>query len=181
METRKDKEIPMITKKRSMWIVFAVGVIAAVLSGCAGTPAPSGGTTLEQGIAQIAEAIGDALPSGCRVAVVGFTSPSARLSDYTLDEMQGALQNSRHLILTERAKLDAVRKEQGFQFSGEVDEESAVLLGKFLGAQVVVIGTITVLGGDNCRLRFTAIDVETAVRKASSAATVRVDPVWGLR
>ncbi|MDR0638988.1 MAG: CsgG/HfaB family protein [Spirochaetaceae bacterium] len=162
-------------------IAALLAALALTLSACAGTPASSGkGLSLEEGIAQIARAIGDALPSGCRVAVVGFASPVARFSDYVLDEMQGALQNSRHLTLTERVRLDAVRKEQGFQFSGEVDEASAVMLGKFLGAQIVVIGNITPLGGNTARLRFTAIDVETAVRKASPAATVRVDPVWGL-
>lgn len=162
-------------------IALLAALALTVLSGCAGTPAPSGdGLTLEEGVAQIARGIGDALPPGCRVAVVGFTSPSVRFSDYVLEELQGALQNSRRLTLTERANLDAVRKEQGFQFSGEVDEETAVLLGKFLGAQVVVIGSLTPLGGNSGRLRFTAIDVETAVRKASPAATVRIDPVWGL-
>jgi hypothetical protein len=76
----------------------------------------------------------------------------------------------------ERAQLDAVRRELGLQYSGDVDDASAVSLGKFLGAQAVITGSLTPLGGDNCRVRFTAIDVETAVRKASHAVTVRVEP-----
>jgi curli biogenesis system outer membrane secretion channel CsgG len=164
--------------------VFLAVLAAAALSGCAGTPetkaALSAVPALEQGIGQIAQGIGDALPAGCRVAVVGFTSPSARFSDYVLDEMQGSLQNSRHLTVADRANLDALRQELGLQYSGEVDEASAVSLGKFLGAEIVIIGNLTVLGGNTSRIRFTAIDVETAVRKASPAATVRIDPVWGI-
>jgi curli biogenesis system outer membrane secretion channel CsgG len=188
-----DYKETMMMKKRCIRAVFAVMAITAAvaaLAGCAGTPPPTAtgtasrtdGLSLEEGIIQIARDIGDALPDGCRVAVVGFNSPSERFSGYVLDAMQGALQTSRHLTVTERASLDALRQEQRFQFSGEVDEETAVSLGKFLGAEVVVIGSLTVLGGTtrSARVRFTAIDVEKAVRKASPAATVQLDPVWGI-
>jgi curli biogenesis system outer membrane secretion channel CsgG len=161
-------------------LLAALTIAAAFLPACAGTPAGTDGLSLEQGIAQIAGDIAGALPPECRVAVVGFTSPSARFSDYALDEMQGALQTGRRLTVTDRANLDALRQELGFQFSGEVDEASAVSLGKFLGAEVVIIGSLTVLGGNTGRVRFTAIDVETAVRKASPAATVRLESVWNL-
>jgi curli biogenesis system outer membrane secretion channel CsgG len=167
-------------KMRRIQMFLAALAAAGLLSGCAGSPAGTDRLSLEQGIARIARDIGDALPAGCRVAVVGFTSPSARFNNYVLDELQGALQNSRHLTVTDRANLDALRQELGLQYSGEVDEASAVSLGKFLGAQIVVIGNLTVLGGNTGRIRFTAIDVETAVRKASPAASVRIESVWGL-
>jgi curli biogenesis system outer membrane secretion channel CsgG len=154
----------------------AIVFLAALLSACAGTPAQAGGLSLEEGIAQIARDIAAALPAGSRTAAVACASPSERLSGYTLDELQGALQNSGRLVVVERARLDAVRRELNLQYSGEVDDASAVSLGKFLGAQTVIVGSLTLLGGQNVRVRFTAIDVETAVRKASHAATVRVDP-----
>jgi curli biogenesis system outer membrane secretion channel CsgG len=80
--------------------------------------------------------------------------------------------------VVERSRLDAVRRELNLQYSGEVDDASAASLGKFLGAQAVITGSLTPLGGGKHRVRFTAIDVETAMRKASRAATVRLDPMW---
>jgi curli biogenesis system outer membrane secretion channel CsgG len=162
--------------------VLAIALFAAcATTGGRGTPraAPSAetdGLSLEEGIARIARAIAAALPAGTRVAVVSCASPSERLSGYALDELQGALQNSVQIVVVERAQLDAVRRELNFQYAGEVDEASAVFLGKFLGAQTVIVGSLTPLGGQNVRVRFTAIDVETAVRKASPASTVRLDP-----
>jgi hypothetical protein len=194
------QEENMTMKKRRIPALFAT-LIAVLAAACAtaggGTPytAPpaarqpppgpstgTGGSALEEGIAQIARDIAAALPQGSRVAAVAFASPSERFSGYALDELQGALQNSgRRLVLVERAQLDAVRAELNLQFSGEADEASAVSLGKFLGAQAVIVGGLTLLGGENCRVRFTAIDVETAVRKTSHAVTVGVDPAWNLK
>ncbi|MDR1074014.1 MAG: hypothetical protein LBL45_10130 [Treponema sp.] len=74
----------------------------------------------------------------------------------------------------ERSKLELLRNEVDFQMSGEVDDESMVSLGKFLGAHVIVTGRLTDMGGAY-RCRFNAIDVQTAVRTASPAVTLRND------
>jgi curli biogenesis system outer membrane secretion channel CsgG len=46
----------------------------------------------------------------------------------------------------ERKKLDALVQEQAFQSSGHVDPQTAVGIGKMLGAEVIVMGTISKLG-----------------------------------
>lgn len=71
-------------------------------------------------------------------------------------------------------KLELLRNEVTFQMSGEVSEERAVHLGKGLGAQVIVTGSLTDRGGAY-RCRFNAIDGEAAAHKASPAAIVRRD------
>jgi hypothetical protein len=107
--------------------------------------------------------------------VVNFDSPSARFSDYVLDELQGTLTNNRKLIVVDRSQLDLLKNEMDFQVSGDVSDETIVSLGKWLGVQTIVSGGLSDMGGRNYRLRFNAIDVESAVRKASPAVTVRQD------
>jgi tetratricopeptide (TPR) repeat protein len=158
---------------------FIATVLLAALGGCAGTPEAaveeSGeGLSLAEGIAQIAGELEAGLPEGRRVAVVNFESPSAYFSDYVLEELQGILVNRKKLVVTERSQLELLRNELTFQMSGEVSDESAVSIGKWLGAQVIITGDFTGIGGAY-RCRFNAIDIETAVRQVSPAVTVRRD------
>jgi tetratricopeptide (TPR) repeat protein len=162
-------------KKRGILTIFAVVLLAAVvLSACAGTPAGTDGLSLDEGIEQIARGLEDGLPAKSRVAVVNLESPSARFSDYVLQELQGVLVSNERLVVVERANLELLRDEVTFQMSGEVDKETAVTLGRRIGAQIVVAGNFTDVGG-TYRFRFNAIDVETAVRKASPVTNVRRD------
>jgi hypothetical protein len=126
-------------------------------------------------LAQIARSIEAGLPAGTRIAAVNFESPSARFSDYVLEELQGALVNNRKLVVTECSKLELLRNEISFQMSGEVSDESATSLGKWVGAQALITGSLTDIGGGNYRCRFNAIDVETAVQKVSPAVTIARD------
>jgi hypothetical protein len=57
--------------------------------------------------------------------------------------------------------LYTVLREQQFQLSGYVDDDSAVSIGKFLGAQVVVTGGVSGEGAHR-RLVLKAIEVKTA-------------------
>jgi tetratricopeptide (TPR) repeat protein len=155
-------------------LLAALAIAAVLLSACAGTPAQTDGLSLDEGIAQIARSLEEELPAGTRIAVINLESPSARFSDFVLDELQGYLVNGKKLMVTERSKLELMRNEISFQMSGEVSDESAVSIGKFLGAQTLITGSLTGIGG-SYRCRFNALDVETAVRKASPAVTVRRD------
>jgi Flp pilus assembly protein TadD len=171
---------------KRLTILPALALTAALLAfaACAGGPEAgeeerlSGespdGFSLDEGIAQIAQAIEAELPAGTRIAVVNFTSPSAYFSDYVLEELQGYLVNNKRLVVTERSSLELLRNELTFQMSGDVSDETAVSIGKFLGTQALVTGGLTDLGGAY-RFRFNAIDIETAVRQASPAVTVRRD------
>jgi tetratricopeptide (TPR) repeat protein len=167
----------IMMKKRCIQVVPAAMAVMVLLSACAGTPAKTAaedGLSLDEGIAQIARGLEDGLPAGTRVAVVNLESPSAYFSDYVLQELQGVLVSNQRLVVVERAKLELLRNEAQFQMSGEVDGETAVNMGKWLGAQFVVAGNLADLNG-RYRFRFNATDVETAAQKVSPAATVRRD------
>ena len=59
------------------------------------------------------------------------------------------------------SRLDQIRSEQNFQISGDVDDDSAISIGNMLGANIVITGDISSVGGVN-RLVLRALDVRTA-------------------
>ena len=87
-----------------------------------------------------------------RVAVIGFDSTSpgylwsidSELSKAATDLMINALVNTNHFRVFERTKLDAILQEQDFQVtSGRVDPSTAVKIGKMIGVDSIVTGSIT--------------------------------------
>jgi TolB-like protein len=88
-----------------------------------------------------------------------------------LEELSGYLVNSRKLVVVDRNNLNVIRQEEQFQLSGEVSDESAQSIGKKLGAQVVVSGSLSSTG-KVYRFRIRALVVETAVVSASSALNI---------
>jgi hypothetical protein len=73
--------------------------------------------------------------------------------------------------LVDRASLDKIRGEQGFQLSGEVDDNSAKTIGKLLGARAIVTGAFADLG-DVHSLTLKAINIETATIAVSYPADI---------
>ncbi|MDR3019317.1 MAG: CsgG/HfaB family protein, partial [Treponema sp.] len=71
----------------------------------------------------------------------------------------------------DRKDIDKVLAEQNFQMSGHVDDDSALSIGKFLGATVVITGSINVLGAQK-RLVLKALDVQTAEILAMSSVAL---------
>ncbi len=87
-----------------------------------------------------------------RVAVIGFDSTAAgyiwridsELSKAATDLMINALIKTERFRVFERIKLDAILKEQDFQaYSGRVDPSTAVKIGKMLGVDLIVTGSVT--------------------------------------
>jgi tetratricopeptide (TPR) repeat protein len=66
------------------------------------------------------------------------------------------------LRVVERDKIDFILKEIELQQSGSVDIATAVKVGKILGAQLMVFGSITQLDDDNTRMVVRAVKVETS-------------------
>ena len=87
-----------------------------------------------------------------RIAVVGITSTApgyiwssdSPLAQGATDLMVNALLSTNRFRVFERAKLDAILQEQGFQhFSGLVDQTTAVKLGKMIGVDSILTGSLT--------------------------------------
>jgi hypothetical protein len=101
------------------------------------------------------------LPLNAKIAFAAMLSPTENLSNYVIDITVMHLVNTDRFAVIERSELSLLQKEQLYQTSGDVSDETAVSIGHQLGVQVIITGAITETGS-NYSLRLKAIDVETA-------------------
>ena len=146
-----------------------------ILLGCANTGTGINGTilSLQDAIEQSADNIAEELPPNSRIAIVAFASENNNLSDYIMEELAGALLDL-GIEVADRQNLEYVYKELNFQMSGNVSDETAKSIGKFLGADIVITGALTDLDSIY-RYRISAIHVETAIRTSIIRLDVYAD------
>jgi hypothetical protein len=156
--------------------VFSVIPLLMVIMGCASggtfaktTDGVSPGMGLDAAIREAAAQMEAKIPAKTMVALVSVASPSTAFSTQVLTRLESAIVSSGKLVVVDRANLDKVREEQGFQLSGEVDDESAKSIGKLLGAGAIVTGSLADLG-DVYSLTLKAINIETATVAVSYLA-----------
>lgn len=140
----------------------------------AGGLAAQASLPLKQAVQRAAENLEARLKSGTTVALISFASPTEAFSAYVLDELTAALVNRKRLLVVDRKNLDLVRQEQGLGFSGEVDDESAIRVGHFLGAQAIVTGRLNRAGGAY-RMVIQAINAETSAMEVSFSSELAAD------
>ncbi|GHV72254.1 hypothetical protein AGMMS49928_28680 [Spirochaetia bacterium] len=129
----------------------------------------SPGMDLDAAIREAAVQMETKIPAKTMIALVSVASPSTAFSSQVLTRLESAIVSSGKLVVVDRANLDKVREEQGFQLSGEVDDNSAKAIGKLLGAGAIVTGTLTDLG-DVYSLTLKAINIDTALVTVSYLA-----------
>jgi hypothetical protein len=149
--------------------IRAVCAAAIVLFAAVSLPAQP--VSLNDAIKNSSKAVEEALRNQTLVAILNFSSSSESLSNHVIEELMDVLTTDRRLIVVERQKLDLIRNEMAIQLSGDVSDESAQAIGKMLGAQSIISGSLSDTG-DGYRFRLFAINVETAVREASVSLTV---------
>jgi hypothetical protein len=101
------------------------------------------------------------LPLNISIAVLSVSSKDIDMAAFAMDELEFQLVDSGRFTIVDRKTLEAVRTEQKFQITGDVDDNSAVSIGKMLGANIVITGAITGSGSTQ-RLTLKALDVQTA-------------------
>jgi hypothetical protein len=156
--------------------VFCIIALMLVVMGCASsgkataeTNSSSPGMDLDVAIRDASAQMEAKIPSKTMVALVSVASPSTAFSTQVLTRLESAIVSSGKLVVVDRANLDKVREEQGFQLSGEVDDESAKSIGKLLGAGAIVTGSLADLG-DVYSLTLKAINIDTATVAVSYLA-----------
>jgi len=143
-------------------IIPIAAVIALLSAGCASQPVEGpGGMTLDQAIADAATRIDERILAGSKIALLNFTSPSDRFSLYVLDELSANLLDSGRLTVVDRREIDLIRGEFDFQLSDEVGDDSMQSMGQMLGAQSIVSGSLTEIGGDY-RIAIRVLNVQSA-------------------
>jgi len=155
------------TQGKSLCAVALAALMASALAfiACASDPAPvapaSGLDELSRALRSVSDYLNDTIPSGSMVVFMNVQSDFEQLSDFIIDELLANAVNDRVFTVVDRHQLDVIRVEQNLQLSGEVDDETALSVGRFLGAQMIVSGRISSLGG-HYRLTIRALEVETA-------------------
>jgi len=170
----------------------ALAFFALAANASAGGSSDGDGLTLMKAIEQSAEQIAGELPRGSRVAIVAFDSESVNLSEFIMEELTGALLD-RKIEVANRRNLEHVYKELNFQMSGDVSDESALSIGKFLGANLVVYGQLRNIGAtyrfttnndswayhDRCALyRDLKKDYQSAMADANRAVQLNPNDQW---
>jgi TolB-like protein len=132
--------------------------------------------TLDQALGAMTEYFTGRLPAQSKIVILNMTSTSDRLSEYIIEELTVNFVNDGKLMVVDRQNLDIIRQEMNFQMSGEVDEASAQEIGRKLGAQTIISGSINLLG-DVYRMRVRAISVQTAAIQGMQTANVGQDKI----
>jgi TolB-like protein len=118
-------------------------------------------TGIEGAIYRATEVLINRLPDRSKIAVLSISSRDRDNAIFVMDELEFQLVDTGFFTVVDRKTLDHVRNEQNFQSSGDVDDNSAVSMGKMLGADIVITGSISGTGSTQ-RLTLKALDVQTA-------------------
>jgi len=110
------------------------------------------------------------------IAVLPFEikGMAVHIGETVTEKMITQLVNLRRFKVIERQAMDNIMKEQALTMTGMVDEKAAVRVGRIVGADVIVLGSVNVLPGFgkvNARL----IDTETSETIVAKEAQTR-DP-----
>jgi TolB-like protein len=130
--------------------------------------------TLDKAIQSFGKEIEDVLKLGVSVAIVNFDSKTEAFSNYMIQELMTVLNKGKKVTLVEREKLDLVLKELNLHISGYVDDNTARGIGKLIGAEFIVIGSIDDVG-KYYRIRFRTIEVVSGYIQVLSAENVQKD------
>jgi WD40 repeat protein len=107
----------------------------------------SGILSIDAAIREAAARIDERIEGATKIALTNFNSPSNQFSEYVLDELSANLVDSGKLIVVDRKEIDLIYGEYDFQTSGEVSDSSMQEIGQMLGAQSIVSGSLTDIGG----------------------------------
>jgi hypothetical protein len=128
-------------------------------------PNPMG--RVETSLERAAEQIMASLQPSAKIAIVYVSSIDAESAEFIASELEYIMVNNGFIII-DRNQLDRIRQEQNFQLSGEVDDETALSIGKIVGASIIITGTVT--GSDATRrLRLRALHTQTAQVAAAAS------------
>lgn len=132
---------------------------------------------LDDAIEHVTGELSASIGAGTSIAVVSMYAGTARMSNYLINEMIDTFVRAGRFTVVDRAQLELTARELDFSMSGEVDDLTAQLAGRRIGAQTIVTGAFEPHGA-NFRLRARIIQVEGAIIQGASNSTVpRNDPI----
>ncbi|MDR3001265.1 MAG: CsgG/HfaB family protein [Fibromonadaceae bacterium] len=130
--------------------------------------------SLEQALAGAAKHIASKVDEEKEIAVVSIASSSNKVSSLLIDELTALLKENNKLKVVERSgsDLEKLMAEKKIQMSDLVDDNTAVSIGKYIGAKIIIAGVL-----DNysefSSFRLKTSDVKTAENIAPYTARVK--------
>jgi hypothetical protein len=118
-----------------------------------------GNTELQRAIHTVTNVIMRNMDKNMSYAITNVASTNEHYAEYVFGVLESVLVRNNY-NLKNRHQIDEVLKEQGRQMSDDFDQNTAVRIGRFAGAQMIITGNITVSGGFRT-VRFRVIDVES--------------------
>ncbi|HAH32476.1 MAG TPA: hypothetical protein DCL44_09220, partial [Elusimicrobia bacterium] len=113
------------------------------------------------------------------IAVAGFSYSDGRDSrdgGVVAERITTELVKSKKFKVIERKEIEKVFEELKFQLSGAVDQDSAQKIGKMLGANWIVVGTLTELPDKQLELNVRLVSVESG--EILSASNSQIEKDW---
>ncbi|MDR0503101.1 MAG: DUF1566 domain-containing protein [Treponema sp.] len=132
--------------------------------------------TLDTSINAAAGELSGKLPKGSTVVMIEFETASEELANHVIDEMNHKLVTLGIIRAVERRRLNTIRSELSLNSRGEVSDDFAQRIGHMLGAQHLVLGSIS-SAGNQYIVRFRAISTETATIVWSFSQNIRSDTI----
>jgi hypothetical protein len=123
---------------------------------------------LDNAIQFVGKQLESEIRQGSSIAIVNFDSSSEKFSNYVIGELNNLFTNNKKLTVAEQQKIDLVRREEKYQLSGSVSDETMVRIGHNIGAQYIISGFLIDLG-TTYRFGIYAINMEKATRAFSSS------------
>jgi TolB-like protein len=117
---------------------------------------------LKDVIKQTARGLEETIPQRTVIAIINFSSPTRDFSEYVIEELTNELLEVGRLTLVDRRNINSIRDELNLSLSGDVSDESALSIGKMLGARFIISGTLTKMESYH-RFRTRIVNVETGV------------------
>ena len=133
--------------------------------------------TLDTTIGAAAAELSGRLPRGSTVVMIEFETNSEELANHVIDEMNHKIVTIGLIRPVERRRLNTIRSELSLNTQGEIGDDFAQRIGHMLGAQYIILGSISSSGGNQYILRFRAITTETATIVWSFSQNIRSDTV----
>jgi len=117
--------------------------------------------SLDDTLSHVVRAVENVLPHGTNVAIFSFTSPSTAFSDFVVNDLTSKLIAGKKVTVVDRRNLSLINQEMDLQLSGIVSDESVQTIGKMLGAQSIISGSLINMG-TYYRFNVSVTNVETA-------------------
>ena len=132
-----------------------------------------GDNAIASSLRKATDTIISSLEKEATIAIVNISYSDSEISEFIAGELEFILVNNKFNVV-DRSQLDKIRQEQNFQLSADVDDDSAVSIGKFAGANIVITGSISG-SGDMRRLRLRALDTQTARVIGAASEFVQIE------